>query len=251
MPKAREEAEKAIRLDPNSGEAHTSLGIVKLDYEWDRAAGQAEFRRALELNPGSSWAHHWFAHSLETQGKLVEALKQMRAALALDPLSIPIRWDIAGELMSARRYHEVLTDVRQSLELFPNHPVLRVMEGRALYQLGDHTAADRMFSSLTQDASQLPNGPDQIALLAFIAAQEGRKQEARAGLESLERLRLNWYVEPMQVTQICLALHDRECLVKWFRRAVELRSAETVYVPMHPEIDKHDPEIKALMAQIH
>ena len=84
MPKARAAAEKAVALDENLAEAHTSMGIVKLDYEWNREAGQREFQKSLQLNPGSGWAHHWYAHSLETQGRIEDAMKEMRTALALN-----------------------------------------------------------------------------------------------------------------------------------------------------------------------
>src|SRR5262249_30492315 len=67
MPKAKQAAERAVALDPNSSEAHTSLGAVKLDYDWDREGAQRELQRAIQLNPGSSWVHHWYAHSLEAQ----------------------------------------------------------------------------------------------------------------------------------------------------------------------------------------
>ncbi|HWF10087.1 MAG TPA: hypothetical protein VG297_16585 [Bryobacteraceae bacterium] len=99
MPKAKAAAERALELDPNSAEAHTSAGIVKLDYEWNRDAAQREFLWALELNPGSALGHHWYAHSLETQERLDDATM-------------------------ARRYNDVLTLLRKGDELFPNFLIL-------------------------------------------------------------------------------------------------------------------------------
>src|SRR5579883_555332 len=80
MPKAREAAEKALALDDSAAEAHVSLGIVKLDFDRDRDAGQREFIRAIQLNPGLGYAHHWYAHSLEAQGRLEEAMVEMKKA---------------------------------------------------------------------------------------------------------------------------------------------------------------------------
>ncbi len=77
----------------------------------------------MQLNPGSGYVHHWFAHSLEAQGKLDQAMREMRASLALDPLSLPIHWDVAHELILAKRYDEALSHLKQSLELFRNHPI--------------------------------------------------------------------------------------------------------------------------------
>ena len=62
MPKAREAAQKALALDPDLAEAHTSLGIVKMYNDWDLPGAEAEFRRAMELNPGEDFSRHWYAH---------------------------------------------------------------------------------------------------------------------------------------------------------------------------------------------
>ena len=124
MPKAKAAAEKAVELDPESAQAHTALAAVKLDYDWDRTAAAQELRRALQINPGSAWAQHWFAHSLEAQGRYEEATAPLRASLAADPLSIPLYWDLSNELIAARRYDEALQLLNKATELFPKVPLL-------------------------------------------------------------------------------------------------------------------------------
>jgi tetratricopeptide (TPR) repeat protein len=123
MPKAKEAAMKALALDDSSAEAHTSPGIVKLDYERDVDGGQREFLRTMQLKPGFGWARHWYAHSLEAQNRLEDALREMRAALDLDPLSVPINWDIAGELIILGRYDDSLRFLdKKPVNSFPACP---------------------------------------------------------------------------------------------------------------------------------
>jgi len=143
MPKAKEAALKAVALDDNSAEAHTSLATVMLDYDWDTEGAQRELRRAMELNPGSGYTHHWFAHSLEAQGRLEEAMKEMRAALDLDPLSVPIHWDIGAQLLGAGRYEEAARFSTASAELFPKVPLFPYIIADAYFLKGDEATAHR------------------------------------------------------------------------------------------------------------
>src|SRR5579872_5313018 len=153
MPKAKEAAEKAVALNDGLAEGHIALGTFKMDYEWDRAGAQAEFRRALQLNPGSSWAHHWYAHSLEATGKLDEAMKEMRTALALDPLSEAIYWDIGAELFYAGRYDEGIAHLKKGIELFPGQPLLLFMLAWDYYKKGDIASVHSTIESLKATAA--------------------------------------------------------------------------------------------------
>jgi tetratricopeptide (TPR) repeat protein len=102
MPKARDAAERAVALDPGLGEAHTSFGLMKLDYEWDRPAAEKKFltRRRTLIPVG-------------------EAIAEMRKAMTYDPLSPPLYWDLASDLVLARKYDDAAAVVDKGLELFP------------------------------------------------------------------------------------------------------------------------------------
>src|ERR1700733_5376881 len=63
LPKALAAARKAVEIDPQSAEAHASLGLA-LSHGWDWAGAEVEFRRALELDPQYANAHHWYGDYL-------------------------------------------------------------------------------------------------------------------------------------------------------------------------------------------
>ena len=89
FPRARVAALKALELDDKLAEAHTTLGVVKLLYEWDWAGAEREFKRALEINPSYSDAHQTYGNYLsQVMGRYDEALTEMRRAQELDPLSV-------------------------------------------------------------------------------------------------------------------------------------------------------------------
>jgi len=90
MPKAQEAAQKAIQLNPNLAEAHTSPGAVHVLHDWDWASAEKEMKQAIELNPDSSDAHMWYAEFLAQMGRNGQAISELQPAEALDPLSLAV-----------------------------------------------------------------------------------------------------------------------------------------------------------------
>ena len=251
MPKARAAAETAVSLDENSAEAHISRGIVNLDYEWNREAAQREFLRALQLNPASSWAHHWYAHSLETQGRLEEATKEMRAALALDPLSVVFYWDLGNDLLMARRNADALALLDKGDELFPNFWILNWEKAEAYYAEHDLDSLHRELEKMQASSSEMGGFPPFMAILGKFAAHDGRTAEARRILDRLESLRNTQYVEPAMTVELAAALGDRERVKVWLQRSVEERSTLYLYLPLASVYIDHSPEIDAAIAKMY
>lgn len=241
MPKAREAAEKAVALDDSSADAHIALGIVKLDYDRDREGGQREFLRAIQLNPGSGYAHHWYAHSLEVQGRLDEARKEMRAALDLDPLSIPINWDIGSELLCAGKVDEALRHLKKAADLFPNIPVFAFLQVSAYAYKGEGEPAKRLVESLKTTQPGMADDPLFLSTYGMEAVLNGRHSEALAILDRMERLRQTRYVDAFMALPLCAALHDRRRERLWLARGEEERSSMFVYLPMMQAFYHLDP----------
>jgi Tfp pilus assembly protein PilF len=87
FPKAREAAEKALKIDDTLAEAHASLAYIKRAYEWNWAGAEREFKRAIELNPNYATAHFWYGEHLTNLGRVDEGIAEIRRAEELDPLS--------------------------------------------------------------------------------------------------------------------------------------------------------------------
>jgi len=245
MPKAREAALKAVTLDDQLAEGHTSVGIVKLDYDWDPDGAQRELRRALELNPGSGWVHHWYAHSLEAQGRLDEAMQEMRRALDLDPLSVVFYWDIGDELLMSKRYDDAIAHLKKGDELFPNFPILLWEEAEAYYQKGERESWHRVVEKLKAAHAELETDPTFLALLGNAAARNGEREEARRNLNQVEKQHQKQYVEPLMVLGLAETLGDRAAVQRWLIRAREERSTFFLYAPLAGFFYNSDPEVKS------
>ncbi len=96
--------QKAIDIDANLGEAYASRAISRCYYDWDFAGAESDYRKAIELEPSNSTAHHWFAEFLSMQGRFEESYSEYEKAEALDPLSTAIKTDSALAHYYARDY---------------------------------------------------------------------------------------------------------------------------------------------------
>ena len=119
---ARTAAMRALALDNELAEAHTSLAYLKQFYEWDLTGAEAQFKRALDLDPGYATAHQWYAEYLSAMGRHDEALAEIRRAADVDPLSLIINAVQANILYMARRYDEAIDVCRRAIDMDPYFP---------------------------------------------------------------------------------------------------------------------------------
>ena len=117
-PLAERALKTALLLDDQLGEAYASLGALKINAR-DYAGADADFLRAIELNPNHLPSYNWYANSLGSQGRLEDALAIFRKGLALDPLSAVIRTNIGLYLAGVGRFDEARKTFERSVEMHP------------------------------------------------------------------------------------------------------------------------------------
>lgn len=122
MPKARDAALKALRIDANVAEAHASLALVAENYDYDWQTAEKEFRQAIQLDPAYGTAHQWYAECLSFQGQFAEALAESERARQLDPLSVIIARDHGTILYFSRQYDRAIEQFRTVREMDPDFP---------------------------------------------------------------------------------------------------------------------------------
>jgi len=115
-PKARQAAERALQLDPQSGEAHSVLANVSFSYDWDFEAAEREFQRALTLGQNDPTAHQWFSHYCIVRNRLQEALEENSRTLGLDPVSPLFNTSRAEILYNARQYDAAIAQTRRTID---------------------------------------------------------------------------------------------------------------------------------------
>jgi TolB-like protein/DNA-binding winged helix-turn-helix (wHTH) protein/Tfp pilus assembly protein PilF len=249
MPEAKAAALKALQIDEALAEAHTSLAMVHLLYDWDLAACEKEFRRAIELDPNYTPAHHWYSHCLLPLGRTEESLAESKRALELEPLQLVVGLHLGWHYLYARQYDQAIEQFRKTLELDPTFPQGQRYTAWAYLQKGMHAEA---IAALRAALSGLERDPEIEGELGHALAVAGRRAEALAILEGLRHLSANRYVSPYSVALVHAGLGDRDQALAWLDKACAERSDNMPYLRLEPMLDglRSDPRFAALVARV-
>ena len=233
---AKEAAEKAVQLDPTLAEGHNSLAYTKLLYDWDWRGSEAEFKRALELNPGYANAHHWYAHLLLASGRQDEALAESQRALNLDQLSPIMNVHLGWHYAYSRQYDRALNSLRTALdlELEPNYSLANWYLGWVLEQQGKYPEA---LQALSKAQEHLKSNTALAADIGHVYAISGDKSAALRVLNQLHESSGQTYVNPFEIALIYIALGKKNEALDWLEKAFAERSDLLIYLNADPRLD--------------
>jgi TolB-like protein/Tfp pilus assembly protein PilF len=247
-PKAKTAAEKAIQLDDNSAEAHTSLAVFKLFYEYDWAGCEREFRRAFALNPNYAFAHDQFGLGLAFQGRLDEAIAEGKRAAELDPLSPQIPIDNSMALMFQGSYQAAKDQARRASELDPTFFFAQFVHGWADIEAGKFADA---IPSL-EKAKALESPAFVTAWLAYAYGMSGDRARAMTELADLKKLSLRGEITPFNLAVVHLGLGDRQRALEYLERAYAADSQWMGWLNKDRMFDplRSEPRFVALMRKL-
>ena len=167
----------ALQLDESLADGHASLAFIKFRFEWDWAGAEAEFNRALDLNPGHAPSRQWYAMFLASRARFDEALAQMKRALELDPLSLIIQSGIGRILHFAGRLDEAVTQYEHVLQTNPAFAQAHIDLALTRMARGELAAAR---DELARARESLGAVSTVVLLDACCAVREGRVDSAQA-----------------------------------------------------------------------
>jgi tetratricopeptide (TPR) repeat protein len=247
FPKAKAAVTKALALDDNLAEAHTSLAFILDLYDWDWETAAKGYQRAIALNPGYATAHHWYAWHLIVIGRNSEGIAELRKAESLDPLSLIISADLADALCIAHLYDESVQQSRKTLEMDPNFAI-------AHYELGQAFEQKRMPDDAIEEfrkAIELSRGNEIFeANLAYTYATSGRKEEAMKIVKDLEDQQSQHSSTDANIALIYTGLGDEDQAMIWLNKAYQARFNPSIL--MRPVFDplRSDPRFQDLLHRI-
>ena len=250
MPLAKAAAQKALELDPDLAEGHNSLAYVKLSYDWDLPGALREFTRALELNPGSATAKHWFSHYYMATGNMAKASELMRDAFQLEPLSPSINIGIGWCLYYSRRYDEAIEQFRSVTESDPSIPLAHQTLGMAYQQKG---LLDQAIEEYQRAAALSDNSPSSVAALASVYATAGNLAESNKELARLEEMSRTRYVPAFHFATVHFAMGDMTKTFEFGWKAIGERCDYLLYLRAEPRAGNlaANPEFMRAMAALH
>ncbi|MFZ0953756.1 MAG: winged helix-turn-helix domain-containing protein [Candidatus Sulfotelmatobacter sp.] len=262
MPKARDAASQALRLDENLAEAHTSFACVEMTLNWNWTGAEREFKRAIELNPSYSTARVWYAHYLAAMGRSDESVAEAKRALELDPFSVFTMDFSEWAFYLDRRYDLATEQSEKTSELAPEYPwsyydLGQIYEwtGRSRAAIEEYTKAQEIFG-LSQN---------RLAELRTTYQQSGEKGYWRKTLEFCQeasKLRRKFatasgfgfcdYVKDLYVALFNVRLGEFDAAFQSLEKAYTKHEAELIYLNVDPQWDaiRSDPRFQSLLLRI-
>jgi len=217
-PKAKKAAAKAIQIDDTLAEAHYSLGVVKMLYDWDWKGAEKELKEAIKLSPNYAEAHDAYAAYLSATGKKGEAIVEAEIAVDLDPLSWYFNANLGMYLLRAGRREEVKERLRKILSFGTVHPHMHRMMGQA-YLLDSKYDVGLAETKKALDMSG--NNPMILGGLGWGYAVAGQEVEAKNVLDELKKRSEGEYIRPYYFAQIYSGLGEKDLAFKWLVKAYE------------------------------
>jgi TolB-like protein/Tfp pilus assembly protein PilF len=245
-PRAKSAARRALALDDGLAEAHAALAYAAATYDWDRAAAEQGFERALSLNPSDATAHFWHAAVLAASGKAAASIEESRRAQALDPVSPIVNAGVAWMLHMARRDDEAIAEARKALALEPEFAIARLRLGLSYIRKGMSREA---IAELQAAVRASGGSPDALAALAQAHAAAGEDARARSALAELLALSTRRYVSSYSLATVYASLGESERAFEWLSKACAERSWGLSFAEVAPELDplRADPRFAELL----
>jgi len=250
-PRAKAAARRALELDSIIGEAHATLGWITFAADLDFNGPNQDFRRALELSPGSARIRGLYSSYLALAGRFDQAVVQNQRAIELDPLSVTTSLSLGWVYFQARRYDESIAQLNRTLALEPGYFYAHMELGWDYLQNGKNEAAVAHCDSAV---SRAPQANDQVVLgtCGWVYGRAGRKQKAEAILRRLTAMSGRRWVDPFNVSLVHVGLGDRDRALAWLRKCARDRSPGLVFLKVEPALDplRSDPRFKALLREL-
>jgi tetratricopeptide (TPR) repeat protein len=256
MPMAADAARKALAIDNQLAEAHTSLAKIKLSYEWDWVGAEAEFKQAIQLNPGYATAHQWYGVYLSEMGRHAESVRERTTAQELDPFSLSIATGLGRALYWARRYDESIARLQSTMAKDSNYADTYWSLGLAYEQKRMNTEAIAAFQRAVElsKSSEFTEGkPEMLAALGHAYVLAGKHNEARSILDQLKQsASAQHYVSPYAVSLIYIALNEKDAAFQSLGQAFQERDENLVHLRVDPRLDpiRSDARFQQLLQQV-
>jgi eukaryotic-like serine/threonine-protein kinase len=248
LQRAQGAATKALEIDEALPEAHTSLAYVYF-HNWQWSNAENEFKRAIELKPGYSTAHHWYANLLQITDRQTEGISEMKTAENLDPLSVMINVTLGVHLYAARQYDPAIEQLQKTLELQPNFVFTHSSLGQAYGQKG---IRDKAIEELETAVKLSDGAADCQADLAYLYAISGKQNDAKAILDNLKTAPKEEYVSPVYIALVYAGLRNHDQAMQWLQKGYAEHSEALTFIKVEPRFDslRQDARFQQLLRQM-
>ncbi|MDX2031272.1 MAG: protein kinase [Blastocatellia bacterium] len=234
MAKAKLVAEIALKKNDKIADPHLTLAQVHTRFDWNFAAAETEFKRAIELEPRNAQALHRYAEFLSLMGREKEATAQLRLARQLDPRSLPINQAFGTVAYYSKDYRDATRHLRDTLLLDDAFAPAHTGLGLVLEQQGQ--TRDAILEFLR--AQRLSNeDPARLSRLEKAFQEQGEKAFWREYLVQLTAEAKDRYIPASAIAAVQLRLGEHDLAFQSLERAFEEKDGGLVELKVEPVFD--------------
>lgn len=250
--RSRREAMRALEIDEALAEAHTSLGWIKRVYDWDWQGAEAEFKRALAINPNYVTARQWYALQLTITGRHDEALEHIEAARRLDPLSRSVLLNYFSVRLHRREY-ELLPDIADQIAKVeqPDHKNNRIMS-IAFLKTGDYTKVTELVEPGDEISNKVIYGNYFLSNLAIAFFKIGNVSRSSEVIRELKRRSGSDGEAAYRLAMAYAELGRNDEAIQMLQKCLDFRDDRMVWIMVDACFDslRSDPRFQAIVAKL-
>ena len=232
FPLARRAALRALTIDSTLAEAHTSLGMVAMFFDWDWPQAGRHLQRAIELNDSYAEGHLFYAWYQLFRGNIAASDSEMAYAYSLDPLSGVIATRRGVVLQYQHRDREAIPYFQRALERDSTFFYARAALALAFLRTGQRDSA-----GLVVPRGRVEPGTSESAYPSYVLVQLGDSAEARRQLRQLEEVRRTRYASADGLAAVYLTLGDTARALELLRVAEADTAFTLAWLPHTPMFD--------------
>lgn len=246
---ARPAIMKALEIDDDLALAHNALAELKYQYEYDWAAAEKEFKKAIELNPNVAWIRQAYGWFLMSEGRFEEAISQTEKARELDPSSLTVNAGRARLFYYSRQYDQAIHHFQNIIAIEPN-------DRSSYYALYDVYEQKKMYREAVETYLKIRslNGakPEKVEEFREAFSLSGWQGFLRKQLQELENTAKTKPVSPYSFANLYVRLGQKDEAFAWFEKTFEARDPSILQFKIEPAYDilRDDPRYAGLIRRI-
>lgn len=250
----RAAARKALEIDSTLAEAHAALAGVLSELDWNQVAAEAEYKRALAINPSYASAHHWYADFLSCLGRHQEAIAEIKTAAELDPLSMIIGTEVGSIYARAGKYDLGIKTLLATIAMDPGfsraHETLAnvyIYPGKFIESIREFQVTDSLLGARSTAEAEAWYGPQREAFVkSGVRGYYGQLLKQRLALVRTT------YVPPIKIAGCYARLGQPDSAFAWLERACREKDPYLLRLKVDPNWDnlRSDPRYAALLRRL-
>lgn len=248
LPQAKRLAQRALELDDSLGEAYLSLGFINSGlWEWTEA--ERNFQKAIQLNPNSPTAGHWYCGFLLQTGRIDDALREIKRAQELDPLSSIVSVNVGMAYLAKGDADAAARQLEKTIELDPNYWTARSWLGLAYLARGDN---EKAIAEVRKGVELSRQSGRALSFLGYALAKTGKRAEAMEIVRELEEKYQKREATVQNIAVVYAGLGDKDRAFEWLEKNFSERSGEMGRIRWYPQLEslRGDPRYQSLLRRM-